>query len=60
VAITPETHLREGTPIVETFTVAVANLFNSAYDTLLLMLRHFFTHRKETVMYGYTTQDEKE
>jgi hypothetical protein len=48
VAITPETHLREGTPIVETFTVAVANLFNSAYDTLLLMLRHFFTHRKET------------
>ncbi|GHP00569.1 hypothetical protein KSF_106160 [Reticulibacter mediterranei] len=37
-----------GTPIVETLTVAVANLFNDAYDTLLLMVRHLFTHTEET------------
>jgi CDGSH-type Zn-finger protein/truncated hemoglobin YjbI len=48
VAINPETHLGEGTPIVETLTVAVANLFNGAYDTLLLMVCHFFTQTEET------------
>lgn len=52
VVANPVAHLHEGTtsgtPIVDTLTVAVANLFNSAYDTLLLLLRHFFTHTEET------------
>jgi CDGSH-type Zn-finger protein/truncated hemoglobin YjbI len=36
------------TPIVDTLTVAVAELFNAAYDIMLLMLRHFFIHTEET------------
>src|SRR5579859_1395855 len=37
-----------GTRIADALTVAVANLFNGAYDTLILLLRRFFTHTEET------------
>jgi CDGSH-type Zn-finger protein/truncated hemoglobin YjbI/ferredoxin len=37
-----------GTQIVDAPTVAVAELFDDAYDTLLLMLRHFFAHVEDT------------
>ena len=37
-----------GTHIVDPLTAAVAELFNGAYDTMLLMLRRFFTHTEET------------
>jgi CDGSH-type Zn-finger protein/truncated hemoglobin YjbI len=36
------------TRIVDPLTAAVADLFNGAYDTMLLMLRRFFTHTEET------------
>jgi CDGSH-type Zn-finger protein/truncated hemoglobin YjbI len=52
VASNPGTRLPEeaagGTRIVDPLTAAVADLFNSAYDTMLLMLRRFFTHTEET------------
>ena len=52
VAINPGTRLHgetaSGTRIVDTLTAAVADLFNGAYDMLLLMLRRFFTHTEET------------
>ncbi|HYU76268.1 MAG TPA: hypothetical protein VEL31_26650, partial [Ktedonobacteraceae bacterium] len=37
-----------GTHIVDPLTAAVAELFNGAYDTMLLMLRRYFTHTEET------------
>ena len=36
------------TRIIEPLTAAVADLFNGAYDTMLLMLRCFFIHAEET------------
>ncbi len=38
----------DSTHIVDELTVAVANLFNGAYDTMLLMLQRFFVHAEET------------
>lgn len=47
----PRTHLQapvaDGTRIVEPLTVAVADLFNDAYDTMVLLLLRFFTHIEE-------------
>ncbi len=37
-----------GTCIVDPLTAGVADLFNGAYDTMLLMLRSFFTHMEDT------------
>jgi CDGSH-type Zn-finger protein/truncated hemoglobin YjbI len=52
VVANPLTRLPEGTAdgtrIVDPLTVAVADLFNGAYDTMLLMLRCFFTQAEET------------
>jgi len=52
VATNPGTRLPEetagGTRIVDPLTAAVADLFNGAYDIMLLMLRRFFTHTEET------------
>jgi CDGSH-type Zn-finger protein len=52
VVINPETRLHgeraSGTRMVDPLTVEVADLFNGAYDTLLLMLRCFFIHTEET------------
>jgi CDGSH-type Zn-finger protein/truncated hemoglobin YjbI/ferredoxin len=44
----PPGETASGTHIVDPFTAAVAELFNGAYDTMLLMLRRFFTHTEET------------
>jgi CDGSH-type Zn-finger protein/truncated hemoglobin YjbI len=52
VVVNPGTRLPEqtvgGTRIVDPLTAAVADLFNGAYDTMLLMLRRFLTHTEET------------
>jgi len=52
VVANPGTRLPEetasGTRIVDPLTAAVADLFNGAYDTMLLMLRRYFTHTEET------------
>ena len=52
VAVNPRAHLAEertdSTRIVDTSTVAAADLFNGAYDTLLLLLQRFFVHTEET------------
>jgi len=52
VVVNPGTHFAgeatSGTRIVDTLTVAVADLFNGAYDILLLMLRSFFTYTEGT------------
>ena len=52
VATNPRTQLLEEridwTHIVDAHTVAVADLFNSAYDTLLLLLQRFFIHTEES------------
>jgi CDGSH-type Zn-finger protein/truncated hemoglobin YjbI len=52
VAKNPRTHLHgeigNSTPIVDALTVAVANLFNRAYDTLLFLMLHFYVHTEES------------
>ncbi len=37
-----------GTRIVDQLTVAVADIFNFAYDTMLIMLQRFFAHAEES------------
>ncbi len=48
----PRTRLSQetagSTRLVDPLTVGVADLFNGAYDTMLLMLRRFFAHTEET------------
>jgi CDGSH-type Zn-finger protein/truncated hemoglobin YjbI len=44
----PSEETAGSTRLVDPLTVAVADLFNGAYDTMLLMLRRFFAHTEET------------